>query len=43
VLRQIVDHVAGKCGRWFIEAVRFGQSGGVHIHDGLLNALFRRD
>ena len=43
VLRQIVDHVAGKCGGWFIEAVRFGQSGGVHIHDSLLNALFRRD
>jgi hypothetical protein len=39
VLRQIVDHVAGECRGLFVEAMRFGQSGGMHIHDSLLNAL----
>src|SRR6201747_1711052 len=39
MLRQIVDHVAGKRCSLFIETVRFGQSGGVHIHDTLQNAL----
>jgi hypothetical protein len=39
MLRQIVDHVAGKRRGFFIETMRFGQSGGMHIHDTLQNAL----
>src|SRR6202022_119827 len=43
VLRQIVDHVAGECRGLFVEAMRFGQSGSMHIHDNLLNALSGAD
>src|SRR6202022_2835070 len=39
VPRQIADHVAGKRGSLLVETLRFVQSGGVHIHDGLLDAL----
>jgi hypothetical protein len=39
MLRQIVDHVAGKRRGLFIKTLRFGQSGGMHIHDTLQNAL----
>ena len=38
-LRQVADHVAGKGGGLLIELVRLSQSGGMHIHDTLLNAL----
>jgi uncharacterized membrane protein len=36
---QIADHVAGKRRRRFIKRMRLGQSGGMHIHGTLLNAL----
>ena len=39
MLRQVADHVARKGGSLFVEGVRVGQSGGMHIHDTLLNAL----
>jgi hypothetical protein len=39
MLRQIADHVSRKCGSLFVEGEPLGQSGGVHIHDTLLNAL----
>ena len=39
LLRQTFDHVAGEAEVCSSKAVRFGQSGGMHIHDDLLNAL----
>ena len=39
--RQSADHVERKARRLIIDAISFGQSGGVHIHDTLLNALSR--
>ncbi|OIQ65246.1 hypothetical protein GALL_531990 [mine drainage metagenome] len=42
VLRQIVDHVAGKCRGLFVEMMRFGQGGGMHVHDSLRKRAFRR-
>ena len=39
MLRQVPDHVAGKSRGLFVELLRSGQSGGMHIHDILLNAL----
>ena len=39
MLRQVADHVAGKSRGLFVELLRSGQSGGMHIHDTLLNAL----
>ncbi len=41
MLRQSVDDIVRKDRGFLVELVRFGQSGGVHIHDTLLNALFR--
>jgi hypothetical protein len=39
VLCQIVDHVAAKRRGLFVETMRSGQSGGMHIHNSLLHAL----
>ncbi len=39
VTGEIADHVAGKGRGRFVGRIRFGQSGGMHIHDTLLNAL----
>jgi hypothetical protein len=39
MLRQPFDHVAGKRRGLSVEMMRFGQSGGMHIHDNLLDAL----
>src|ERR1700744_4645752 len=39
MLRQTIQHVAGKCRGSFIETLRLTQRGGVHIHDSLLSAL----
>ena len=39
MLRQVVDHVAGKYRGLLVERMHFGQSGGMHIHDNLPDAL----
>jgi hypothetical protein len=38
-LGQIADHISGEGRSLLVELVRSGQSGGMHIHDTLLNAL----
>jgi hypothetical protein len=39
MLRKVADHVAGERRVLLIELMNRGQSGGMHIHDTLLNAL----
>jgi len=39
MLRQTIDHLAGKRRGLLVETMRLGQSGGMHIHNSLLHAL----